>query len=234
MSGDSSSTRELRFDVSRSAGDVSAVLERPGDARAVLVLAHGAGAGMRHPFLEEIAARLARRGIATFRYQFPYTERGRRSPDAKPTLLAAVRAAIRAAGREAPGLPLFAGGKSMGGRMTSEALAAEPDGVVHGLIFLGFPLHAAGKPGVERGEHLRSVQVPMLFLQGTRDALADRALVDEVVRGLGRRASVRFFEGADHSFRVPRAAGTSEDVLGDLAAAVAGWIAARAAEVPAS
>jgi hypothetical protein len=179
---------------------------------------------MRHPFMEAMAHALAARGIGTLRYQFPYSEKGGRRIDPEPLLLAAVRAAV-AAGREAAGdLPLLAGGKSMGGRMTSRAAAAAPLSGVAGLVFLGFPLHPAGQPGVSRAEHLAKVDLPMLFLQGTRDALADLGLLRPVLERLGARATLRVFEDADHSVHVRKNSGRSdEQVLEDLAAAVSGW-----------
>jgi len=204
--------------------EVSALLLEPARPRALYVLAHGAGAGMRHPFMEAMARRLAAQGIGTLRYQFYYTEQGGRRPDPEPVLLATVRAAV-AAGREAAGgLPLLAGGKSMGGRMTSRAAAAEPLAGVAGLVFLGFPLHPAGQPGVSRAEHLARVELPMLFLQGTRDALADLTLLRPVVERLGERATMRVIEHADHSFHVlKRSDRTDEQVLDELAIAVAEW-----------
>jgi hypothetical protein len=214
---------ERRIRVPES-GEVSALLMAPARPRALYVLAHGAGAGMRHPFMESIASRLAAHGIASLRYQFPYTEQGGRRPDPEPLLLATVRAAV-AAGREASGgLPLLAGGKSMGGRMTSRAAASAPLPGVAGLVFLGFPLHPAGRPGVARAEHLARVDLPMLFLQGTRDRLADLTLLKPVVERLGERATLRAIEHADHSFHVLKRSGLSdEQVLDELATAVAEW-----------
>ncbi|MGH7846279.1 MAG: alpha/beta hydrolase family protein, partial [Candidatus Binatia bacterium] len=163
--------REIHFQVSEKTGKVSGLLLRPDNARSLLVLAHGAGAGMRHKFMEEIANKLARLGIATLRYQFPYMEKGSKRPDSEAFLVATVDAAVAAAAEHARGLPLFAGGKSMGGRMTSIAAAQAAVKQVRGLVYFGFPLHAAGKPAATRGEHLRKISVPMLFLQGTRDTL---------------------------------------------------------------
>jgi hypothetical protein len=206
------------------AGEVSALALAPALPQAWYVFAHGAGAGMRHPFMEALAQRLAARGIATLRYQFPYTERRERRPDPEPTLLATVRAAV-VAGREAAGrLPLLAGGKSMGGRMTSRAAAAATLEGVRGLVFVGFPLHPAGQPGVSRAEHLAKVAVPMLFLQGTRDTLADLSLLTPIVERLGPRAHLRIIEHADHGFHVLKRSGrTDELVLDELATAVAEW-----------
>lgn len=201
---------------------VSALLLRPPDARALLVLAHGAGAGMSHRFLEGLAAALAAGGIATLRYQFPYAEAGGRRPDPRPRLLETVRAAVAVAAQTAEGLPLLAGGKSMGGRMTSLAAAEAPLPGVRGLVFVGFPLHPAGRPGSERAAHLAQVELPMLFLQGTRDHLADLALLRPICEGLGARATLHVVEGADHGFAVLRRSRRSgEDVLRELARAVA-------------
>jgi uncharacterized protein len=217
------------------AGEVSALLLMPAPARALYVLAHGAGAGMRHPFMGAIAGRLAARGIGTLRYHFPYAERGARRIDPEPVLLAAVRAAV-AAGREvAGGLPLIAGGKSMGGRMTSRAAAGPalragtpPLECVTGLVFLGFPLHPTGQPGTSRGDHLDQVALPMLFLQGTRDTLADLALLRPVIERLGERATLRVIEHADHGFHVLKRSGrTDDEVLDELADATAGWLGER-------
>ncbi|HWM85460.1 MAG TPA: alpha/beta family hydrolase [Kofleriaceae bacterium] len=206
---------------SAGAGSVSGIWMRPAEASCLYLLAHGAGADMRHHFLEEIAARLAARGVATLRYQFPYTEAGRKRPDPPRLLEATVRAAADEAIRRAPDLPLIAGGKSMGGRMTSQAQSAAPLPGVLGLAFLGFPLHPAGKPATARAEHLAGVEVPMLFLQGTRDDLADLELLEPVLAPLAPRAELHVIDGADHSFRVPARSGRrAEDVIGELAAAV--------------
>lgn len=219
-----SATMELRFQASRSAGDVSAVLARPDDARWLLVLGHGAGAGMRHPFMESAAAALAGHRIATLRYQFPYMEKGSRRPDPQPVLLATARAAVAAARDAAGDLPLLAGGKSMGGRMTSLASAAEALPGVRGLVFLGFPLHPAGAPGTTRAEHLGRAGVPMLFLQGTRDKLAGLDLLRPIVEQLGARATLHIVEGADHSFAVPKTSGrTLADTIEEIARAAAAW-----------
>ena len=206
------------------AGEVSALLMMPAKPGALYVLAHGAGAGMRHAFLEAIARRLAAHGVGTLRYQFPYTERGSARIDPEPLLLATVRAAVAAGGEAAGGLPLLAGGKSMGGRMTSRAAAVAPLPGVAGLVFLGFPLHPAGRPGVTRADHLAKVALPMLFLQGTRDTLADLPLLRPVLEQLGPRATLRVFDDADHSFHVRKKSGcTDEQVLDDLAGAISGW-----------
>lgn len=202
---------------------VSALLQRPDGPRACLVLAHGAGAGMRHPFMAALAAALAARGVATLRYQFPYMERGSKRPDPPAIAHAAVRAAVEAAARALPGLPLFAGGKSFGGRMTSQAQAASALPGVRGLVFVGFPLHPAGKPGTGRADHLDQVRVPMLFLQGTRDELADLALLRPIVERANARLEV--FEDADHAFHVRARSGRNDaQVLDQLADTTAQWM----------
>jgi predicted alpha/beta-hydrolase family hydrolase len=206
-------------------GTVGARVVRPAAARAALVLAHGAGAGMEHPFMRAVAEGLGKRGIATLRYQFPYMERGSKRPDAPAVAQAAVRAAAARGAQLFGGLPLFAGGKSFGGRMTSQAQAAEPLPGVRGLAFLGFPLHAAGQPGDARAKHLAEVEVPMLFLQGTRDALADAALMEALCGRLGESATLASFEGADHSFHVPAKSGRSDaEVLAAVLDTMASWM----------
>ena len=221
----STTTRELSFDAGGRAGAVAGLLARPPDAACLLVLAHGAGAGMRHPFMESAAEELAARGIATLRYQFPYMEKKSRRIDPPVVLQATVRAAARAAAAAAPDLPLFAGGKSMGGRMTSLAAATEPLDGVRGIIFFGFPLHAVGNPSDERGAHLSRVTVPMLFLQGTRDRLADLARLRPLLGGIPR-ATLKVFEGADHSFHLPKSADrTDAEALVEIAGTVAAWTA---------
>lgn len=215
---------ELRFEATKRSGEVSALLLRPGLARWLLVLGHGAGAGMRHSFMEAIAERLAARGLATFRYQFPYMEQGSPRPDPSPVLMATVRSAVSAAAEAARDLPLLAGGKSLGGRMTSMTAAEKPLPGVCGLVFFGFPLHAAGKPGAERGEHLARVEAPMLFLQGTRDRLAELPLLRPLLSGLGNRAQLHVVNDADHSFHVPKGSGRSDpEVLKELAQTVTDW-----------
>ena len=203
---------------------VSGLLRAASDAQCCYVLAHGAGAGMAHPFMASVAEALAERGVATLRYQFPYMEQGGRRPDPPALAQATVRAAVAKAAALMPGVPLIAGGKSFGGRMTSQAQAAEPLDGVHGLAFLGFPLHPAGKPSDTRAKHLREVKVPMLFLQGTRDALADTTLLEPMVAGLGKRATLKLFEAADHSFHVPARSGRKDaDVLGEMMDTLAAW-----------
>jgi predicted alpha/beta-hydrolase family hydrolase len=197
------------------AGDlsVSALLTRPPGAGSCYVLAHGAGAGMRHPFMSAVAEELAVAGIATLRYQFPYMERRSRRPDAPALCHATVRAAVALAAQRLPGVALVAGGRSFGGRMTSQAQAEEPLPGVRALAFLGFPLHPAGRPGDSRAEHLSRVMIPMRFVQGTRDALAERTLLAKVLQRLGDRASVDWIENADHSFHVPARTGLKDEAL---------------------
>lgn len=205
---------------------VSGLLQLPPDARAAFALAHGAGAGMAHPFMAATAQGLADRGIATLRFQFPSMERGSRRPDAPALAHATVRAAVAEALRLMPELPLLAGGKSFGGRMTSQAQALLPMPGVSGLVFLGFPLHPPGKPSVERALHLSDVQVPMLFLQGTRDELAQLDLLQPVVAQLGARATLKVFADADHSFHVPARSGRNDTQVRDqLLDTVAAWMA---------
>lgn len=209
---------------------VSGLLDLPASPLAGFVLAHGAGAGMDHPFLASLAAGLAQRRIATLRFQFPYMEQGSKRPDSPRVAQAAVRAAVGEAARRFPGLPLFAGGKSFGGRMTTLAQAAQPLDAVRGIILVGFPLHAAGTPSSDRAMHLRDVRVPMLFLQGTRDALADLALLRTVLPALGERATLHVVQGADHAFHVLARSGRGDaQVRVDLVEAAAAWIAARVA-----
>jgi uncharacterized protein len=204
---------------------VSGLLSAPPRARVCYVLAHGAGAGMTHPFMQSVAAGLAERGIATLRYQFPYMEQRAKRPDPPRLAQATVRAAAADVARRAPALALVAGGKSFGGRMTSQAQAAVPIPGVRGLAFLGFPLHPAGRPSDERGRHLFDVRIPMLFLQGTRDALADLGLLRPLAERLGDLASLRLFQDADHSFHVPARAGRRDaDVRTELLDALAAWI----------
>ena len=209
---------------------VSGLLIAPPGARACYVFAHGAGAGMAHPFMAQVAAGLAERSIASLRYQFPYMERRAKRPDPPALAQAAVRAAVAEAARRLPAFALVAGGKSFGGRMTSQAQSAAPLPGVRGLAFLGFPLHPAGKPSQERAKHLFDVRVPMLFLQGSRDALADLALLRPVVERLGERASLHVFEEADHSFHVPMRSGRRDaDVRREMLDALAAWILTVAA-----
>ena len=218
------SAQELKINVG-SAGHVSALLTRPKDARACYVFAHGAGAGMRHAAMEAIATGLAESGIATLRYQFPYMEKGSKRPDPPALAQATVRAAVMEAAKACAGLPLIAGGKSFGGRMTSQAQAKAPLDGVKGLAFFGFPLHPAGKPSADRAEHLADVKIPMLFLQGTRDALAELNLLKPVVKDLGNRATLHLAEGADHSFHVLKSSGRNDrEVLAEILDAFVVWM----------
>ena len=204
---------------------VSGLLLRPNDAKALYLFAHGAGAGTTHKAMESNAQGLAERGIATLRYQFPYMEKGSRRPDPPRIAHAAVRAAAAEAARLVPELPLFAGGRSFGGRMTSQAQAETPLPGVRGLAFLGFPLHPAGKPGIERAEHLSRVQVPMLFVSGERDALAELGLLRPVVADLGERATLHLVANADHSFKVAAKSGrTAAEAEAEALDAVASWM----------
>jgi predicted alpha/beta-hydrolase family hydrolase len=204
---------------------VSALLQVPPNAAACLVLAHGAGAGMTHAFMAAVADGLFARGIATLRLQFPFMEAGSKRPDRPALAQATIRAAVHEAARLVPALPLFAGGKSFGGRMTSQAQAALPLPAVRGLILIGFPLHAAKKPSAARAEHLAALSIPMLFLQGTRDALADLALLTATVRQHGDAATLHIVDGADHGFHVPVRSGRSDaEALASMLDTIAGWI----------
>lgn len=215
---------ELQVEVPQ-ADPVSALLLRPRGARCLFVFGHGAGAGMTHEFMTSLAHRLSDRRIATLRYQFPYMERGRPFPDHPPVLIRTVRAAVAAAENAAPDLPVIAGGKSMGGRMTSMAASNEPLSTVRGLVFFGFPLHPAAKPGTQRADHLSTVPLPMLFLQGTRDKLAEMDLLRPVLDELGQRAKLHVVDGADHGFHVLKRSGRTEDeVLDELARTTEVWV----------
>ena len=214
----------LRIEISPAAS-VSALLVRPPQARACYVFAHGAGAGMTHASMEAIALSLGERGIATLRYQFPYMEKAGKRPDPPPVAHAAVRAAVAEAARSCAGLPLVAGGKSFGGRMTSQAQALAPLAGVRGLAFLAFPLHPAGKPSSDRARHLSDVKIPMLFLQGTRDALAELHLLEPVVKSLGARAALHLVKEADHSFHVLARSGRNDrEVMNEVLDAFAAWV----------
>lgn len=201
------------------------ILNAPPDLRALLVLAHGAGAGMRHAFLEQLAQALAAVGVGTLRYEFAYMEAKKHRVDPPAAAAARVREAVAEAARLAPGVPLYAGGKSFGGRMTSTAQAEAPLEAVRGLVFVGFPLHPPPRPGIERAAHLAAVQVPMLFLQGTRDEFARLDLLTPVVQGLGARATLHLVEGADHGFKTKGR--KPADVISELAAAVEAWLKAE-------
>jgi uncharacterized protein len=216
--------QKLQIEVG-SPGPVSALLMRPRGARACFVFAHGAGVGMIHPSMEIVAIGLAERGIATLRYQFPYMEKGSKRPDPPAIAHATVRAAVAQAAKSCSGFALIAGGKSFGGRMTSQAQAKAPLEGVQGLAFLGFPLHPQGQPSTERAAHLSEVQLPMLFLQGTNDGLAELDLLKPVVASLGRRATLHLLEGADHSFHVPKRSGSTDgEVMDEALDAFATWI----------
>jgi uncharacterized protein len=224
--------KHLRFEAAPGR-EVSALLLTPPKPKYLLVLGHGAGAGMNHPFMTSLADALAAVNVASFRYQFPYMEEGRHAPDRPPILTATVAAAVRVATKAAPKLPIFAGGKSMGGRMTSQAAAQRllPD--VRGLIFFGFPLHQPNRPDTKRAEHLADIKIPMLFLQGTRDTLADlqllRPLVKKLDKKLGPRAALHIIDTADHSFHVLKSAKkTDAEVLQEFAATTAAWMQANA------
>jgi len=209
------------------ATSVSALLIQPTDARACFVFAHGAGAGMAHSFMEQAAAGLAGRGIATLRYQFPYMEKASKRPDPPAIAHATVRAAVKQAARHCPGLPLVAGGKSFGARMTSQAQAKAPLEGVRGLAFFGFPLHPAGKPSIDRADHLAEIHVPMLFLQGTNDKLAELQLLKPVVEKLKLLATLHLVEAADHTFHVPARSGRNDrEVMNEILDALAAWVAA--------
>jgi predicted alpha/beta-hydrolase family hydrolase len=208
---------------------ISGLWEAPGDARAALLLAHGAGAGMAHKSMAAIAEGLAERGLATLRYNLLYMERGSRRPDAPALAHAAVRAAVAEAARLAPDLPLFAGGRSFGGRMTSQAQAIHALPKVRGLLFFAFPLHPPGRPGVDRADHLADVSIPMLFLQGSRDEFAELDLLQATVAGLGDRAALKLFEDADHAFHVPAKSGRKDaDVRDEMLDVARDWMLARA------
>jgi uncharacterized protein len=217
--------KDVQIPVNAKAGMVSALLVKPQNAKALLVMAHGAGAGMRHRFMEDAAARLAEQGVATLRYQFPYMEKRIKRPDSESTLTDTVRAAVATAKKLAGELPVFAGGKSMGGRMTSLAASKQALDGVAGLIYFGFPLHAAGNPGAERGAHLTEVKLPMLFLQGSRDALADLKLLRPLCRKLGKRIELFVINGGDHSFHMLKSSGKSdEQALSTVVEKAAQWM----------
>jgi len=215
--------QKLKIEIAKS-GAVSALLLRPDRSRACFVFAHGAGAGMTHPFMQAFAEGLCARGIASLRYQFPYMEKASKRPDPPAIAQATVRVAVTEAARHCPDVPLFAGGKSFGGRMSSQAQAAAPLPGVRGLAFLGFPLHPAGKPSTDRAEHLADIHIPMLFLQGARDTLAETALIAPVVKRLGSLARLHLVEGADHSFHVLARSGRNDrEVMHEILDAFADW-----------
>ena len=198
------SKKSLTFNVSKSIGDVSALFYLPMKTEFILVFAHGAGAGMQNKFMEQVSLSLAEKNIATLRFNFPYMENGKKMPDTRPVCCAAINAAVIKAAKLCPKIPLFAGGKSFGGRMTSTAASEDVLPNVKGIVFFGFPLHAPGKPSNDRAEHLYKVNIPMLFLQGTRDALASLELLKPVIKKIGKKAELFIIEGADHSFHVPK------------------------------
>ncbi|HWP81573.1 MAG TPA: alpha/beta family hydrolase [Bacteroidota bacterium] len=224
-------TKKTVIPVSKTIGDVSGLLVVPNEPEAILVLAHGAGAGMAHPFMEKISQGLEARRIATLRYQFPYMERGNKRPDVPTIAVATVVAALDHAKTLFPDVPLFGGGKSFGGRMTSTAAAEKKIPGFRGIVFFGFPLHPPGQPGTKRGEHLKKVDVPMLFLQGTRDTLADLRLLKPLCRKLGEKATLHILDAANHSFNVQKTSGrTDEDVMQELTDATVDWILTRSKE----
>lgn len=210
--------KHLTISISERTGDTSAMAMAPKDAKALLVFAHGAGAGMQHPFMEQVAEELASHGIATLRYNFPYMEKGSRRPDPPAVAEKTVAMVMEKANQLYPKLPLFAGGKSFGGRMTSQRVAKACPDFLNGIVFFGFPLHAIGNPGIERAAHLKDVKVPMLFLQGTRDKLAEITLIKKVVKGL-KSSTLHQYEDADHSFKVSK-----QNIIPDLASAAADWM----------
>lgn len=213
------------IEIAVGSGVVSGLLNNPPAARACYVFAHGAGAGMTHPFMSAVSAGLSERGVSTLRYQFPYMEKGSKRPDVPSTAHATVRAAVAEASRRCPDLPLFAGGKSFGGRMTSQAQAQCALPKVRGLAFVGFPLHPAGKPSDDRAKHLFDIKIPMLFVQGDNDKLAELSLLDHLTRALGSQASLRIFEHADHSFHVPVRSGRNDrEVMREMLDALVAWI----------
>lgn len=211
-----------------ASGAISGLLQKPAGTRACYVFAHGAGAGMNHAFMGAIAQGLAERGIASLRFNFPFMEQGSKRPDSPAIAHAAIRAAVAEAARHMPDVPLFAGGKSYGGRMSTQAQAAEPLPGVDGIVLVGFPLHPAGKPSTERAEHLAGVKLPMLFLQGTRDALADLDLITQTTASLGKKATLHIVEGADHAFHVlVRSGRTDAQVREELLDTMAAWMMQR-------
>ncbi len=221
-------THNITFTASKNSGKVSGIVILPEKASLFLVLAHGAGADMNHLFMETIADYLADERIGTLRYNFPYTENKKKRPDFAPVLMETVRSAVKAASDYSGSLPVFAGGKSMGGRMTSMAESKELLENVKGIVFIGFPLHPPGKPSTERSEHLFNVRVPMLFLQGTRDKLAEPGLLNPVIQKLGNKASLHLIDGADHSFHMLKSSGrTDDEILRELAAKFGDWASSR-------
>ena len=224
MNGLNFETTRLSFVTTSKGHQVSAVLMRPPRSRWLLLLGHGAGAGMEHPFMRTLSIKLAQVGVATFRYQFPFMERGTKIPDSQEDLISTVMAALEMAGSVAPDLPLLVGGKSMGGRMTSLAISRGGLARVQGLVFVGFPLHAAGRPSTTRGDHLKQIPLPLLFLQGSRDRLGSLELIRSLCRNLGDRVRLHVVEDADHSFHMTKRSGRNDEgILGELACVVADW-----------
>ncbi len=216
--------KKLQFEASKSSGNVSAVIYEPENPDSALVLAHGAGAGMNHPFMESLASKIANKNITVFRYNFAYIEQKKRSPDPPNILMACIKSAVLKA-QDLYSFHVFAGGKSLGGRMTSSAASKNMLTGIKGIIFFGFPLHAPGRPSNERAEHLFSVNLPLLFLQGTKDKLADLDLLKPVIKKIGDEARLHIIEGADHSFHVPKSTGKNdEDILNELAEKSREWI----------
>ena len=216
--------QNIKFIASKSSGEVSGILILPEKPKFLILFAHGAGAGMKHPFMEKVSNYLAEGNIGTLRYNFPYTEKKIKRPDPAPILMQTVRSSVEAAKKFAGDIPLLAAGKSMGGRITSMAASKEPLNEIKGIIFFGFPLHALGKPSDERGEHLFNVSVTMLFLQGTRDKLADLKLLKPIVKKLKDKATLHIVEGADHSFHLLKSSGgNDEDVLKEIEKKVGEW-----------
>lgn len=217
--------KSLRFKISKSIGEVSSLFYSPSKVQNIMVFAHGAGAGIKNKFMEEVSLCLATLGIATLRFNFPYMEKGRKVPDTKPVCAAAIAAAVEKANALAPKLPIFASGKSFGGRMTSNAASEDLLQDIKGIVFFGFPLHPPGKPSTERAEHLYNVNVPMLFLQGSRDSLATLDLLKPVCRKLGSKAELFIIEGADHSFHCPKEYGLKDiDVIELMCKEVKRWM----------
>jgi predicted alpha/beta-hydrolase family hydrolase len=222
-------TRPISLTIALASGGItSGLLQTPVSPKACYVFAHGAGAGMNHAFMEAIAEGLAERGIASLRFNFPFMEQSSKRPDSPAVAHAAIRAAVAEAARRMPDVPLFAGGKSYGGRMSTQAQAAEPLPGLKGIVLVGFPLHPAGKPSTERAAHLNNVKLPMLFLQGTRDALADQDLITQTTTSLGKKATLHIVEGADHAFHVlVRSGRTDAQVREELLGTMAAWMMHR-------
>jgi hypothetical protein len=217
--------RNIKFTASKSSGEVSGILTLPANPKLLLLFAHGAGAGMKHSFMEKVSGYLADEGIGTLRYNFSYIEKVKKSPDPAPILMETIRSSVKAAKKYAGDIPLIAGGKSMGGRMTSMAASKEPLENVKGIVFFGFPLHAPGRASDERAEHLFNVNIPMLFLQGTRDKLADLKLLKPIIKKLKDKATLHIIDGGDHSFHMLKSSGRNDDnVLRELSKRIGEWV----------